>query len=107
MAMLLSCIQSKFIQIIKINLYKMHVFQASIIRVNIMYSVFKHNLDKNRTNTVCQLIQRKLAQYLAPAKIIVYNRTIKQTTKLSQALDCHKYYRKVGNCEKKEKIIKR
>jgi superfamily II DNA helicase RecQ len=40
-----------------------------------------------------------------PVKIIVYSGTIKQTTELSQALDCHKYYYKVNNCKKKEKII--
>jgi hypothetical protein len=50
---------------------------------NITYSVFKHNSDKDKADTVYWLIQGKLAQYLAPAKIIVYNRTIKQTTELS------------------------
>jgi hypothetical protein len=81
------------------------MFQALITCANITYSVFKHNLDKDKANITCQLIQRKLAQYLAPAKIIIYNRTIKQTTKLSQVLDYHKYYHKISNCEEKEQII--
>jgi hypothetical protein len=70
-----------------------------------VYSVFEHNPDKDKTNVVCRLIQGKLAQYPAPAKIIVYGRTIKQTTELSQALDYYKYYRKVSDYKEKEKII--
>jgi superfamily II DNA helicase RecQ len=83
------------------------VFQALTTCANIAYSVFKHNPDENEANTVCRLIQGKLAQYPAPAKIIVYNRTIKQTTELSQALDCHKYYCEVSDHKKKEEIIER
>jgi hypothetical protein len=75
--------------------------------VNITYSVFEHNPDKNKVDTVCQLIQGKLAQYLAPAKIIIYNGTIKQTTELSQALNYYEYYREVSDYKEKEKIIKR
>jgi ATP-dependent DNA helicase RecQ len=74
---------------------------------NIAYSVFKYNPDKNKANIMCWLIQGKLTQYLTPVKIIVYSRTIKQTTELSQALDCHEYYCKVNNYKKKEQIIKR
>jgi superfamily II DNA/RNA helicase len=70
-----------------------------------MYSVFKHNPDKDKADTVCQLIQGKLAQYPASAKIIVYSRTIKRTTELSQALDYYKYYYKVSNYKEKKKII--
>jgi hypothetical protein len=73
--------------------------------VNIAYFVFEHNLDKDKADTVCWLIQGKLAQYLAPTKIIVYGRTIKQTTELSQALDCYKYYCEVSDYKKKEEII--
>jgi hypothetical protein len=71
-----------------------------------MYSVFKHNSDKNKANMVCWLIQGKLAQYLAPAKIIVYGRTIKRTIELSRVLDYYEYYCKVGDYKKKEQIIK-
>jgi hypothetical protein len=53
------------------------MFWALITYANIMYSVFKYNLDKDKADVMCWLIQRKLAQYLAPAKIIVYSRTIK------------------------------
>jgi superfamily II DNA helicase RecQ len=54
---------------------------------------------------VCWLIQGKLAQYLAPVKIIVYSGTIEQTTELSQALDCYKYYCEVGDYKEKKEII--
>jgi superfamily II DNA helicase RecQ len=69
-------IQGEFIRVIKINPREGHVFQTPTTYANITYSVFKHNLNKNKADTVCRLIQRKLAQYLAPAKIIVYSRTI-------------------------------
>jgi hypothetical protein len=82
------------------------MFQTLMTCVNIIYSVFEHDPDKNKANIICWLIQGKLAQYLAPAKIIVYSRTIKRITELSQVLDYYKYYCKVGDCEKKEKIIK-
>jgi superfamily II DNA helicase RecQ len=75
--------------------------------VNITYFVFKHNSDKDKANITCQLIQGKLVQYLTPAKIIVYNRTIKQTTELSQVLNCYKYYCKVSDYKEKKEIIKR
>jgi predicted nucleic acid-binding protein len=73
--------------------------------VNIVYFVFKYNLDKDKADIACQLIQGKLAQYLVSAKIIVYSRTIEQTTELNQALDYHKYYHKVGDYKKKKQII--
>jgi ATP-dependent DNA helicase RecQ len=75
--------------------------------VNIAYSVFKHNPDKNKANVVCRLIQGKLAQYPAPAKIIVYGGTIKRTTELSRVLNCHEYYCKVSDYKKKKEIIER
>jgi hypothetical protein len=71
-----------------------------------VYSVFEHDPDKDKADVVCWLIQGKLAQYPAPAKIIVYGGTIKRMTELSQALDCHEYYRKVSDRKEKEKIIK-
>jgi hypothetical protein len=37
-----------------------------------MYSVFEYDLNKNKADIICWLIQGKLAQYLALAKIIVY-----------------------------------
>jgi superfamily II DNA helicase RecQ len=92
-------------QVMKINPCKVHVFRAPTTCVNIAYSVFEHNLDKDKADTVCRLIQGKLAQYLAPAKIIVYGRTIERTTELSRALDCYEYYYKVGDYKEKEEII--
>jgi ATP-dependent DNA helicase RecQ len=83
------------------------VFRAPTTRANIAYSVFEHNPDEDEADTVCRLIQGKLAQYPAPAKIIVYGGTIERTTELSRALDCHEYYREVGDREKKEEIMKR
>jgi hypothetical protein len=83
------------------------MFQAPITYTNIVYSVFKHNLDKDKADVTYWLIQGKLAQYLASIKIIVYGGTIEQTTELSQVLDYYKYYYKVSNCEKKKEIIER
>jgi superfamily II DNA/RNA helicase len=100
-------IQGEFIRIIKINPCKVHMFRAPTTRMNIAYSVFEHDPDENKADTACRLIQGKLAQYPAPAKIIVYGGTIERTTELSQALDCHKYYREVSDREEKEEIMER
>jgi hypothetical protein len=51
-AMLPSYIQGKFIRIMKINPYKVHVFQVLMTCANITYSVFKHNLNKDKADTV-------------------------------------------------------
>jgi superfamily II DNA helicase RecQ len=91
----------------KINPCEVHVFQAPTTCANIAYSIFEHDPDEDKADAVCRLIQGKLAQYLAPAKIIVYGGTIERTTELSRALDCHEYYRKVGDREEKEEIMER
>jgi hypothetical protein len=69
--------------VIKINPCKVHMFWVLTTCANIAYSVFEHNPDKDKADIMCWLIQGKLAQYLAPAKIIVYSGTIEQTTELS------------------------
>jgi hypothetical protein len=48
-------------RVMKINSYEVHVFRAPMTCANIVYSVFEHNLDKNKTDAVCRLIQGKLA----------------------------------------------
>ncbi|OBT79273.1 hypothetical protein VF21_01965 [Pseudogymnoascus sp. 05NY08] len=54
-----------------------------------------------------ELVGEKLEQYAAPAKIIVYGGSIKQTQELSKALGCHQYYCEVGDQEEKGAIIER
>jgi RecQ family ATP-dependent DNA helicase len=99
--------QGEFMRVMKINPREVHVFRAPTTRANIAYSVFEHDPDEDETDAVCRLIQGKLAQYPAPAKIIVYGGTIERTTELSRALDCHEYYREVGDREEKEEIMER
>ncbi|KAH6661842.1 P-loop containing nucleoside triphosphate hydrolase protein [Halenospora varia] len=59
----------------------------------------------DKTNAIYRLVYKKLEQYPAPSKIIIYSRTIKQTKELSWALGCYKYYYRVGDQDKKEKIM--
>ena len=91
--------------IIKIWPKDVHIFYIPTIWPNIVYSVFEHDLDVDKTDAVCQLVHEKLEQYLVPSKIIIYGRTIEQTKELSQALGCHKYYCEVSDQTKKENII--
>jgi len=70
-------IEAEFMGIIKVQPEDVHIFHTPTTRPNIAYSVFEHNLDMDKTNTVCQLVHEKLEQYLVPSKIIIYSRTIK------------------------------
>ena len=47
---------------------------------------------------------KKLKQYPALAKIIVYSSSINTIKELGGALDCHMYYVDVGSNKEKDKI---
>jgi hypothetical protein len=55
-ATLLLRIQGEFIRVIKINPCEVHMFWALITYANIAYSVFEHDLDKDKADAVCRLI---------------------------------------------------
>ncbi len=51
-----------------------------------------------------KLVARKLDEYAAPAKIVVYSSSIETIKALREVLDCHAYYREVGSVQEKEQI---
>ncbi|KAK6591426.1 hypothetical protein H4I95_12206 [Botrytis cinerea] len=78
-------------------------------RPNIAYSVVEYEEDefgRGDIAAVCRLVEQKLEEYAAPAKIIVYSCSIITTQEVSSALDCHAYYRDVGDAAVKDEIRK-
>jgi hypothetical protein len=55
-----------------------------------------HKVKEGKGETVvegiCQLVERKLEQYLAPSKIIVYSKSVTQTVAIEEAIRCPIYY---------------
>ena len=100
-------LEAEFMRIMKIDPREVYIFRAPTTRPNITYSVWEYEKKEDETEAVCRLVQEKLEQYTAPSKIIVYGGTIAKTKELSNALDCHEYYREVGDREEKEEIMQR
>lgn len=81
--------------IMRINVNNVHMFWSLTSCPNIVYSVVKYKEDKFRRGdikAVYRLVDNKLEEYLALAKIIVYSSSIATTQEVSSALDCHAYY---------------
>jgi hypothetical protein len=66
---------------------------------NIYYQVHKVKGEKGETvvEAIYQLVKKKLKQYLARSKIVVYNSSVEQTIKIKEALRCPIYYCSVNN----------
>jgi hypothetical protein len=60
-----------------------------------------HKVKREKGETViaaiCQLVKKKLEQYLVPNKIVVYSSSIEQTVEIRKALKCLIYYCNVNN----------
>jgi superfamily II DNA helicase RecQ len=97
--------ETEFMNIMKVRAEDVHIFRAPTSRPNIEYSVFEYD-GEEEGEAVCTLVQEKLHEYPAPAKIIVYSSDIERVQQLSQALDCHAYYRDVGNAQVKDETRK-
>jgi hypothetical protein len=52
------------------------------------------------------LVKRKLEQYLAPSKIVVYGGRIEQTVAIGEALECPIYYYSVDDRAGKARRMK-
>jgi len=86
-----------------------HIFRSPTSRPNIAYSVVEYEEDefgRGDISAVCRLVEQKLEEYPAPAKIIIYSSSIVTTQEVSSALDCHAYYRDVGDTAVKDQIRK-
>jgi superfamily II DNA helicase RecQ len=95
--------------IMRIKADDVHMFRSPTSRPNIVYSVVEYKEDKLGRGDVAavrRLVDRKLEEYAALAKIIVYSSSIVTTQEVSSALDCHAYYRDVGDAVVKNEIRK-
>jgi superfamily II DNA helicase RecQ len=101
--------EPEFINIMRISTNDVHMFRAPTSRANITYSVVEYAEDEFKRGdiaAVCRLVEQKLEEYAAPAKIIIYSSSIVTTQEVSSALDCHAYYRDVGDAAVKDEIRK-
>jgi superfamily II DNA helicase RecQ len=94
----------EFFNIIKVQILDDCKFCKRTSRPNIAYSVVKYNNNVRQTKAVYQLVAKKLKQYLALTKIIVYSSSIKTIKELSskEVLNCYMYYTNVGSVKEKD-----
>jgi hypothetical protein len=72
----------EFINIMRISTNDVHMFRAPISRANIIYSVVEYAEDKFKRGditAVYRLVEQKLKEYAALAKIIIYSSSIVTT----------------------------
>ncbi|KAH7413529.1 hypothetical protein BKA64DRAFT_568436, partial [Cadophora sp. MPI-SDFR-AT-0126] len=78
-AILLLYTESEFINIMKIRAEDIHIFRSPTSYPNIAYSAIKYKKDKFRRGNIiaiCKLVNKKLKEYPALAKIIIYSSSI-------------------------------
>src|SRR5271168_1958367 len=87
--------KEEFFRAIQIPQESIHMFRGPTRRRNIYYQVHEVKGEKGETvvEAICQLVEKKLEQYLAPRKIVVYSRSVAQTVAIREALRCPIYYR--------------
>ncbi|KAH9203199.1 P-loop containing nucleoside triphosphate hydrolase protein [Leptodontidium sp. 2 PMI_412] len=101
--------EPEFMNIMKIRADDVHIFRSPTSRPNIAYSAVEYEEDELGRGDIaaaCKLVEEKLEEYAAPAKIIIYSSSIVTTQEVSSALDCHAYYRDVGDAAVKDEIRK-
>jgi superfamily II DNA helicase RecQ len=101
--------EPEFMNIMRIKADDIHMFRSPTSRPNITYSVVEYAEDefgRGDISAACRLVEQKLKEYAAPAKIIIYSSSIITTQEVSSALDCHAYYRDIGDAAVKDKIRK-
>ena len=101
--------EAEFMDIMKIRAEDVHTFRAPTSRPKIAYSVVEYEEDEfgqGEIRAVYDLVRVKLDEHPAPAKIIIYSSSITTAQKVGRALDCHMYYREVGDAAVKDEIRK-
>jgi hypothetical protein len=71
--------------------------------------VVKYKEDEFRRGDIIaayRLVEQKLKEYAAPAKIIIYSSSIITIQEVSSTLGCHAYYQDVGDTTIKDEIRK-
>jgi hypothetical protein len=75
-------VKPEFINIIRIKADNVYMFRSLTSRLNIAYSVVEYKEDEFRRGdiiAVCRLVEQKLEEYAALAKIIIYSSSIVTT----------------------------
>ena len=67
--------EEDFFQVVYIPLECMHIFYSPTTHRNIRYQVYKVEGD-GVVEAIYQLVEKKLEQYLAPSKIVVYGGSV-------------------------------
>ena len=101
--------EPEFMNIMRISTNDIHMFRALTSRPNITYSVIEYaegEFERGDIIAVCRLVEQKLEEYTAPAKIIIYSSSIVTIQEVNSTLDYHAYYRDVGNTAVKDEIRK-
>jgi len=101
--------EPEFMNIMRIKADDVHMFRSPTSRPNIAYSVVEYEEDefgRGDITAACRLVEQKLEEYAALAKIIIYSSSIVTTQEVSSALGCHAYYRDVGDVAVKDEIRK-
>ena len=96
--------EAEFLDIMKVEIPDDCKFHGCTSRPNIAYSIIEHSSVIGQIEAACHLVAKKLEQYPAPAKIIIYGSSIDTIKELGSALNCHTYYADVGNSKEKDDI---
>jgi superfamily II DNA helicase RecQ len=96
--------EEEFIQIIKVQILSKQVFRAPTSRPNIVYSVVEYKADVEELAAVQELVNQKLEQYPALAKIIIYSSNIDTIDKIGAELSCHIYHASIRSPKTKGRI---
>lgn len=97
--------EEEFTKIMRVQFEEKNKFRAPTSRKNIEYSVVEY--DGEEGDAVQDIIEAKLVEYPAPAKIIIYSSSIANMKKLREQLGCHVYYNAVGDIHDKQEIHRR
>src|SRR5450432_3673130 len=84
------------------------MFHGPTTRRNIQYQVQEVEGEEGETvvEVICQLVKRKLEQYLAPSKIVVYSGSIEQTVAIREVLEYPIYHRNIDDRAGKARRMK-
>jgi superfamily II DNA helicase RecQ len=100
--------EEEFFRAIQIPQESVHMFQSLTSRRNIHYRVHEVEGEKGETvvEAICRLVEKKLEQYPAPNKIVVYSRSVEQTVEIGEALGCPIYHCNVDDRAGKARWMK-
>jgi len=100
--------EEEFFKAVHIPQECVHMFRGPTTRRNIQYQVQEVEGEEGETvvEAICQLVKRKLEQYPAPSKIVVYSGSVEQTVAIGEALECPIYHRSVDDRAGKARRMK-